>query len=69
MDRSKKGGDIDLYVETHVRYPADILHTKIKFLTKLVDKIGDQKIDILIKYDNYELPIFVEAKYSGVRLK
>ena len=38
-DPTKKGGDIDLYIETEIN--EDILRKKLKFLVKLGNEIGD----------------------------
>ena len=64
----KKGGDIDLYIETHLN-PSDAFLKKIEFSATLVELIGDQKIDIVIKCDNTkEIDIYKEAKKTGIQL-
>jgi predicted nucleotidyltransferase len=45
-DDSKKGGDIDLFVEPDDRN--DLLSKKIKYLAKLNMLLGEQKIDVII---------------------
>ncbi|MFO1257724.1 MAG: nucleotidyltransferase domain-containing protein [Gammaproteobacteria bacterium] len=69
-DLSKRGGDIDLYIETKIDDLSEISDKKIKFLVDLKSEIGDQKIDIvlrrLLSHDN--LPIYDEARNSGVML-
>jgi len=45
-DDSKKGGDIDLFVEPDDRN--DLLDKKIKYLAKLNMLLGEQKIDVII---------------------
>ncbi len=52
-DNSKKGGDIDLFVD--VPETEDVYRKKIEFLTKLQRKIGEQKIDIVFKKDKSRL--------------
>jgi predicted nucleotidyltransferase len=49
VDDSKKGGDIDLLIISD----KITFHDKLSILIKLKEKIGDQKIDILI-YDPNE---------------
>ncbi len=48
VDDKQKGGDIDLYIITNDK---DKIEKKINFLAKLKNKIGDQKIDIILSYD------------------
>ena len=65
-DLDKRGGDIDLYIETEME--EDILRKKLKFLVKLEEKIGEQKIDVIIKPFNSKDEISLIAKRTGVRL-
>ena len=61
-----KGGDIDIYIET-----ANIdgwFDKKIDFLVKLKDKIGDQRIDVIIKPIDCIDIISKEAKATGVSI-
>ena len=67
-DDTKKGGDIDLYVETACTNADQVLDMKLRFLTALKSKIGDQKIDVIIKFGNYTLPIYQIAKETGIQL-
>jgi uncharacterized protein len=62
-DDSKKGGDIDLLVLSQTITPR--LKREIKI--KLFDKIGEQKIDILLA-KNEDLPFVRIAKQQGVLL-
>ena len=61
-----KGGDIDIYVE--VPSMENWLNKKLDFLVKLKEKIGDQKIDLVLKLYDCEEEICMEAKKTGVRL-
>jgi hypothetical protein len=65
----KKGGDIDLYIETKMNSGEGYL-AKMDFLHAICDKIGDQKIDIVVHIinDNTKLPIYVVARSEGVQL-
>ena len=68
-DPTKKGGDIDLYVEAHHLSADQAIKNKIKFLIAVKDEIGEQKIDVVLKLDNYdELPIYSIARETGVKL-
>ena len=65
IDESKKGGDIDLYLN-----PLDgneIGTKKIEFLTLIQKMIGEQKIDIVFAKDANRI-IEIEAKKRGVEL-
>ncbi len=66
VDLTKRGGDIDLYIETP--FKGDILDKKLAFLVKLDDKIGEQRIDLIIRKPNADDWISKVAKEKGVRL-
>ena len=52
VDDEKKGGDIDLYIDLEERLPYSVVFSKkIDFLVELKDKIGEQKIDVLVSKD------------------
>ena len=70
VDQTKKGGDIDLYIETNIANSADIIDAKIKFLVQLQKIIGEQKIDVVLNMlvSNISLPIYQLAKAKGVQL-
>lgn len=66
----KKGGDIDLYIETKAESANEAANMKNKFIISLEEEIGEQKIDVvlnLLKFP-YELPIYIIAKEQGVRI-
>ena len=65
VDDSKKGGDIDLYIQTPKTKAT--LENKINFLITLKDKIGEQKIDVVLSKDKTRL-IEQEALKHGVEL-
>ena len=63
VDDNLRGGDIDLYIK--LNYPLDTeerLSKKSQFRTKLEDKIGEQKIDIIIARDENRL---IEKEAGG----
>jgi len=68
VDDNKKGGDIDLYVETDHNYP-DRWQRKISIISMIQMKIGDQKIDCIVRCPNdAENPIDQIAKKTGILL-
>ena len=69
-DPQKKGGDIDLYVETSISDVREINQAKISFLTELYYKIGEQKIDVVIHRisSSFSLPIYEIAREEGFQL-
>ena len=67
----KRGGDIDLYVETHQNDWDVLLPLKYRFLSMVKDKIGGQKIDLVLRRvsaDAEDKPIYSEARETGVIL-
>lgn len=62
-----KGGDIDLFIETPPLENA--FQRKIQCRIALSDKIGEQKIDLLVHESHLAPePIHIHAKKSGLRL-
>jgi predicted nucleotidyltransferase len=70
VDDNKRGGDIDLLIETKELELTTIVRAELAFLTKLQMKLGEQKIDVLIDYPSrkYTPPIFTIAKQTGIQL-
>lgn len=70
VDDSKRGGDIDLLIETNQMDVESIMRAEISFASKLQTKLGEQKIDILVDYPSRKnrLPIFSIARQTGVLL-
>jgi hypothetical protein len=70
VDLNKKGGDIDLYVETDMINYTIASNKKLNFLVELKKNIGDQKIDLVLrlKDDDRNLPIYQVARSEGVRI-
>jgi predicted nucleotidyltransferase len=69
-DDSKRGGDIDLLIETDQTDINDLARAEIAFLTELQIKLGEQKIDVLLDYPTRKRhsPIFTIAKKAGILL-
>lgn len=65
VDDSRKGGDIDLYIQTDIK--ENVLDKKIKFLAILKQKIGVQKIDVVTS-SNRIRAIEQEAIHKGIEL-
>jgi predicted nucleotidyltransferase len=65
VDDSKRGGDIDLYLE--LKNHNNLFKKKIKFLSRVKREIGEQKIDVVFNTDSNRL-IEKEAKEWGIRL-
>lgn len=67
-DDSKRGGDIDLLVETPRSLPNRV-DALCRLEGALVMGLGDRKIDIVLKdARSADTPIFRAAKQTGVRL-
>lgn len=64
VDDAKKGGDIDLYVKTAVGN--DFSH-KIQFLLALENRLGEQKIDVVLSVDE-QSSIERQAMSTGILL-
>ena len=65
----KKGGDIDLYIQT--RLPGEeVWARKSKFVTGMWHTIGEQKIDVVLHLvdDPFHLPIYDVAQQEGILL-
>lgn len=69
-DNTKRGGDIDLYIQlSEMKSSRQLIHQKAAFLTKLDILIGEQKIDVIINTPgNEDLPIIKTARNEGVIL-
>jgi predicted nucleotidyltransferase len=67
VDDTRKGGDIDIYLKC--LNEENILDKKIRYLIKLENSLGEQRIDVVIndRKDNFK-PIFQIAEATGIRL-
>lgn len=70
VDDTKRGGDIDLYIETHYETADSVVEKQIRFTSQLKMRLGDQKIDVVIKRlnSNFHIPIYDVAKQEGIKL-
>ncbi|NOQ65140.1 MAG: nucleotidyltransferase domain-containing protein [Methyloprofundus sp.] len=66
VDDTKKGGDIDLYLETETVID---LQTQLNFLTAIYKNITQRKVDLIINMPNSKpLAIYKTAKQEGILL-
>lgn len=70
VDMNKKGGDIDLYIETSEKSVDAALQMRDSFLNDLEDEIGEQKIDVVLNLLNHphHLTIYDVALNEGVKI-
>ena len=64
----KRGGDIDLYIEPRHYDDEQIFLSRKNFMHQLQNKLGEQKIDIVIKTPDLDLYIYEVAQKEGVKL-
>lgn len=65
-DNTKKGGDIDLYIETNSK--ESLFQKKISLIQNLYEQLGEQKIDVVI--NNFTHPLYIHkiARKEGILL-
>jgi predicted nucleotidyltransferase len=70
VDDTRRGGDIDLYIETDLDTPEASWDAERRVLGALYMALGEQKIDVVVKRrgDQRQLPIFEVARAQGVHL-
>lgn len=70
IDNDRKGGDIDLLIETQSNDMQSNIRSEITLLSKLQKKMGEQRIDILLDYPSRKKtsPIFDIAHQEGILL-
>jgi hypothetical protein len=68
VDLVKKGGDIDLYIETQELDVKKLNSYQNDLYKNLLMGLGEQKIDVVVKFGEAELLIYQEAKANGVQL-
>lgn len=67
VDDQARGGDIDLFIDMPSE-DMDIYQSRMRFLIELKRAIGDQKIDVVIKTDSTDQPIYKIAQTEGIKL-
>jgi predicted nucleotidyltransferase len=70
VDDNKRGGDIDLFIEADLQNPLDRVQKKSQLWAKLQQRLGEQRIDIILAAAKVEDERRIEqvAKESGVCL-
>ncbi|RKZ42061.1 MAG: nucleotidyltransferase domain-containing protein [Candidatus Parabeggiatoa sp. nov. 3] len=70
VDDSKRGGDIDLLIETDLSEPRERLLKKSQLWAKLQLRLGEQRIDIIMAATHSEKQKLIEqvARETGNRL-
>ncbi|MFU8839000.1 MAG: nucleotidyltransferase domain-containing protein [Thiohalomonadaceae bacterium] len=67
-DDTAKGGDIDIMVEAAMS-PDDALEKELKLYARLIRRLGDRRIDIIVhRADAPMLAVHQAAVTTGVRL-
>jgi predicted nucleotidyltransferase len=72
VDDTKRGGDIDLFVEVPFQIE-NVVSKKLRILSKIQRRIGEQKIDLIItypgEYSEEDLPLVIKnARQDGILL-
>lgn len=67
VDDSKRGGDIDLYIET-LCAPEEAFGREMQLAADLYLQLGDQKIDVVVNTGRLDLPIYRVARRQGIWL-
>lgn len=69
-DDSKRGGDIDLLIETQAIDPAHAAAAHTRFVAAICTALGEQKLDVLIDYPMRQsrAPIYAVLRNEGVVL-
>lgn len=69
VDDTKKGGDIDLFLRPTVNDVSQLAKARFAFLARLKQRIGGQKIDLVLqRAGGEELPIHELARQHGMKL-
>jgi len=70
VNDNARGGDIDLYIEPPIEDVDALVEAKLRFMMEMHKKMGEQKIDVVIRRPQSEadLPIYRVAKQTGVKL-
>lgn len=70
VDLAKRGGDIDLYVETGLE-AEQAVKARVRFCGLINYELGEQKIDVVLNLLNtaQDIPIYKEARKTGVLLR
>lgn len=69
VDDTRRGGDIDLYIEPELQDPEALVDARIAALVELHQHLGEQKIDLVIKRKQAPMQLIHRvARSEGVHL-
>jgi predicted nucleotidyltransferase len=70
VDDARKGGDIDVLIDTALTQPVEIVRAHHRFVARVYERLGEQKLDVLIDYPTRQSnpPIYDIARAQGVVL-
>lgn len=69
VDDTRRGGDIDLYIEPELQDPDALVDARIAALVELYQHLGEQKIDLVVKRKQAPLQLIHRvARSEGVPL-
>ena len=68
-DDTRKGGDIDLLVETQYSIPAvQWVAQRSRFVARIWQRLGEQRIDVILAAQVDERPIVQQARKAAIPL-
>jgi predicted nucleotidyltransferase len=69
-DLTRRGGDLDFYIETVETNPETALKNKTAFVNELWEKLGEQKIDVVLNLtlNKSDVVIYEVAKKTGIKI-
>lgn len=66
---TKRGGDIDIYIETNLKIDSrELYKKKLSYAIALDKKIGEQKIDIIVNNFADNKHIYEVARKTGIMI-
>ncbi|MHB1696728.1 MAG: nucleotidyltransferase domain-containing protein [bacterium] len=66
---TKRGGDIDIYIETNLKLDSrELYKKKLSYAIALDKKIGEQKIDIIVNNFADNKHIYEVARKTGIMI-
>jgi predicted nucleotidyltransferase len=71
VDDAKRGGDIDLLIETRDRLaPDELVRRRTRYAARLYRGLGEQRIDMVItvRGEPDSLPVVAAARHHGIQL-
>lgn len=70
VDDARRGGDIDLLVETGKMGHSAIFEAELRFLARVKSALGERKIDVLVDYPDrtFRPEILRIARDQGIQL-